>query len=60
MGELKHKFREAFKALKTTCKSKIFSDYIYIGLPGIVCLQLVESKLSRLDHGGIGLGSNFG
>jgi hypothetical protein len=23
-------------------------------------LQLVESKLSRLDHGGIGLGSNFG
>jgi hypothetical protein len=24
MGELKHKFREVFKALKTRCKSKIF------------------------------------
>jgi hypothetical protein len=39
MGELKHKFREVFKALKTRCKSKIFSDYIYIGLTGIVCLH---------------------
>jgi hypothetical protein len=39
MGELKHKFREAFKALKTRCKSKIFSDYIYIGLTGIVYLH---------------------
>jgi hypothetical protein len=39
MGELNHKFREVFKALKTRCKSKIFSDYIYIGLTGIVCLH---------------------
>jgi hypothetical protein len=39
MGELKHKFREVFKALKTIFKSKIFSDYIYIGLTGIVCLH---------------------
>jgi hypothetical protein len=39
MGELKHKFREVFKALKTRCKSKIFADYIYIGLTGIVCLH---------------------
>jgi hypothetical protein len=38
-GELKHKFIEVFKALKTRCKSKIFSDYIYIGLTGIVCLH---------------------
>jgi hypothetical protein len=36
---LKHKFREVFKALKTRCKSKIFSDYFYIGLTGIVCLH---------------------
>jgi hypothetical protein len=39
IGELQHKFREFFKALKTRCKSKIFSDYIYIGLTGIVCLH---------------------
>jgi hypothetical protein len=39
MGELKHKFRDIFKALKTRCKSKIFSDYIYIGFTGIVCLH---------------------
>jgi hypothetical protein len=37
--ELKHKFREVFKALKTRCMLKIFSDYIYIGLTGIVCLH---------------------
>jgi hypothetical protein len=37
--ELKHKFREVFKALKTRCKSKMFSDYIYVGLTGIVCLH---------------------
>jgi hypothetical protein len=36
MDELKHKFREVFKALKTICKSKIFPDYIYVGLTGIV------------------------
>jgi hypothetical protein len=39
MEELKHKFREVFKVLKTRCKSKIFSDYICIGLTGIVCLH---------------------
>jgi hypothetical protein len=39
MGELKHKFREGFKALKNKCKSKIFSDYFYVGLAGIVCLH---------------------
>jgi hypothetical protein len=60
MGELKHKFRKVFKALKTRCKSKIFSDYIYIGLTGIVCLHLLRANSSQLDHGGIGLGSNFG
>jgi hypothetical protein len=37
--ELKHNFREVFKALKTRCKSKIFSDYIYIGLTDIVYLH---------------------
>jgi hypothetical protein len=37
--ELKHKFREVCKALKTRCKSKIFFDYIYIGLTCIVCLH---------------------
>jgi hypothetical protein len=39
IDELKHKFREVFEALKIRCKSKIFSDYIYIGLTGIVCLH---------------------
>jgi hypothetical protein len=39
IDELNHKFREVFKALKTRCKSKIFSDYIYIGLTSIVCLH---------------------
>jgi hypothetical protein len=39
MDELNHKFREVFKGLKTRCKSKIFSDYIYVGLTGIVCLH---------------------
>jgi hypothetical protein len=39
MAELKHKFRKVFKALKTRFKSKIFSDYIYIGLTSIVCLH---------------------
>jgi hypothetical protein len=38
INELKHKFREVFKALKTRCKSKTFSDYLYVGLTGIVCL----------------------
>jgi hypothetical protein len=32
-------FREVFKELKTRCNSKIFSDYIYISLTGIVCLH---------------------
>jgi hypothetical protein len=39
IDELKHKFREVFKALKTKCKSKIFSDYFYVGLTSIVCLH---------------------
>jgi hypothetical protein len=38
IDELNHKFREVFKALKK-CKSKIFSDYFYVGLTGIVCLH---------------------
>jgi hypothetical protein len=59
MEKLKHKFREVFKPLKK-CKLKIFSDYIDIGLTGIVCLHWLRANFSRLDHGGIGLGSNFG
>jgi zona occludens toxin (predicted ATPase) len=39
MGELKYKFREGFKALKTNVSRKIFSDYFYVGLTGIVCLH---------------------
>jgi hypothetical protein len=39
INELKYKFIGVFKALKTRCKSKIFSDYIYIGLTGIVCFH---------------------
>jgi hypothetical protein len=39
INEFKYKFRWVFKALKTRCKSKIFSDYFYHGLTGIVCLH---------------------
>jgi hypothetical protein len=39
MQELKHKFREVFKTIKNKFKSKIFSDYVDIGLTGIVCLH---------------------
>jgi hypothetical protein len=59
MGELKHKFREAFKPLKTNVSRK-FSDYVDIGLTGIVCLHRLSANFSRLDHGGIVSGSNFG
>jgi hypothetical protein len=38
---------------------KIFSDYIDIGLTGIVCLHWLRANFSRLDHGGIGLDFNF-
>jgi hypothetical protein len=60
MEELKHKFREVFKPLKTNVGQKIFSDYVDIGLTGIVCLHWLRANFSRLDHWGIGLGSNFG
>jgi hypothetical protein len=36
---IKYKFGGVFKALKNKCKSKIFSDYFYVGLTGIVCLH---------------------
>jgi hypothetical protein len=39
INELKYKFREVFKALKTNVSRKIFSDYFYVGLTGIVCLH---------------------
>jgi hypothetical protein len=39
INEFKYKIREVFKALKTRCKSKIFSDYFYVGLTGIVCFH---------------------
>jgi hypothetical protein len=59
MEELKHKFREVFKSLKTNVSRKYFPIHLYRSHR--YCLpSLVESKLSRLDHGGIGLGSNFG
>jgi hypothetical protein len=51
MGKLKHKLREVFKALKTNVSQKIFSDYIDIGLTGIVCLHSLRANFSRLDHG---------
>jgi hypothetical protein len=60
MEELKHKFREVFKPLKTNVSRKYFSDYVDIGLTGIVCLHRLRANFSRLDHGGIGSGSNFG
>jgi hypothetical protein len=39
INEFKYKFRGVFKALKTRCKWKIFSDYFYAGLTGIVCFH---------------------
>jgi hypothetical protein len=60
MVKLKHKFREFFKPLKTNVSGKYFSNYIDISLTGIVCLHWLRANFSRLDHGGIGLGSNFG
>jgi hypothetical protein len=60
MEELKHKFREVFKPLKTNVSRKLFSDYVDIGLTSIVCLHWLRANFSRLDHGSIGLGSNFG
>jgi hypothetical protein len=60
MEKLEHKFGEVFKPSKNKCNSKIFSDYVDIGLTGIVCLHRLRANFSRLDHGGIGLGSNFG
>jgi hypothetical protein len=39
INEFKYKFRGVFKSIKNTCKSKIFSDYFYVGLTGIVCIH---------------------
>jgi hypothetical protein len=59
MRELKHKFREVFKPYKTNVGQKYFRLHLYRSHR--YCLpSLVESKLFRLDHGGIGLGFNFG
>jgi hypothetical protein len=30
---------EEFLSIKNKCKSKIFSDYFYVGLTGIVCFH---------------------
>jgi hypothetical protein len=37
--ELKYKFREVFKALKTNVSRKIFPTTFYFGLTGIVCIH---------------------
>jgi hypothetical protein len=60
MEKLKRKFREVFKPFKTNVSRKYFSDYLDIGLTGMVCLHWLRANFSRLDHGGIVLGSNFG
>jgi hypothetical protein len=39
MGELKHKFIEVLKALKTNVSRKNISDFFYVGLTGIVCFH---------------------
>jgi hypothetical protein len=51
MGKLKHKLREVFKPLKTNVGQKIFSEYIDIGITGIVCLHWLRANFSRLEHG---------
>jgi hypothetical protein len=58
--DIKYKFRGVFKALKTNISRKIFSDYFYIGLTGIVCPHWLRANFSQLDHRSIGPGSNFG
>jgi hypothetical protein len=50
MEELKHKFREVFIPLKTNVSRK-FSDYVDIGLTGIVYLHWLRANFSRLDQG---------
>jgi hypothetical protein len=59
MEKLEHKFREVFKPLKMNVSQKYFPTTL-ISVSRYRLLSLVESKLSRLDHGGIGLDSNFG
>jgi hypothetical protein len=46
--------------MKTLSTQIEFFNYVDIGLTGIVCLHWLRANFSRLDHGGIGLGSNFG
>jgi hypothetical protein len=51
MQELKHKFRESFKPLKTNVSRKIFSDYVDIGPTGIVCFIAREQTFPGLIMG---------
>jgi hypothetical protein len=39
INEFKYKFRGVSKALKTNVSRKIFFDYFYVGLTGIVCFH---------------------
>jgi hypothetical protein len=38
-NEFKYKFQGVFKSTKNKCKLKIFSDYFYVVLTGVVCLH---------------------
>jgi uncharacterized ubiquitin-like protein YukD len=42
---------EKFLNHKNKCKSKIFSDYIYIGLTGIACLHWLRANFPGLIMG---------
>jgi hypothetical protein len=59
MRELKHKFREVFKPLKTNVSRKYFPT-TFISVSPVSFAFISWEQTFRLDHGGIGLGSNFG
>jgi hypothetical protein len=58
INELKYKFREVFKALKTNV-SRNFVRLLLCWSHRYCLHSLLRASFSRLDHGGIGLGSNF-
>jgi hypothetical protein len=59
INELKYKFREFFKALKTNVSRKYFPTTFMLVLPILFAFIIVESKLFPARSWG-GLGSNFG
>jgi hypothetical protein len=51
MGELKHKFREGFKAFKNKCKSKIFPTTFMLVSPVLFAFISWEQAIPGLIMG---------